>query len=72
MIPIKPLSEHRDAQSKHVAGSQKAADEKLARNLRRASKPRNIHIILTGATLEVIVIACMATMIVAGVIAVWR
>jgi hypothetical protein len=33
---------------------------------------RNIHVILTGAVLEVIVLACMVAMIAAGIIAVWR
>lgn len=53
----------------HIAGSQKAADELIARNCKRAAKQRNIHVVLTGATLEVIVIACMAAMILAGILA---
>lgn len=54
----------------HVAGSQQAADNLIARNCKRAAKQRrNIHVVLTGAMLEAIVLACLGAMILAGIVA---
>jgi len=68
-----PSDANRDGQG-HIAGSQKAADELIARNCKRAAhrqakRQRGITVVLTGAMLELIVIACMGAMIVAGVLA---
>lgn len=68
MIPIKPLSEHPDAASKHVAGSQEAADERIAANMRKAARRRSVSVVLTGAMLEIVILACVVTFLLSVVI----
>lgn len=53
-------SDRSDHNQQHVAGSQKAADEQLARNMKRAARrQRGLTVVLTGAMLELVVFACV-------------
>lgn len=66
-------SDRPDHDKQHVCGSQKAADETIARNAKRAAKSstkqhRGISVVLTGAVLEIVVFVCMATFLLSIVI----
>jgi hypothetical protein len=59
-------SDRPDAGQQHVAGSQQAADERIARNMKRAAHKRAVWVVLTGSPLEIVVIVCVLALCVAG------